>query len=70
LDGFVTTTQEMSLSAADRCDRCGAQAYIRAVLESGELLFCAHHGRAVMPTLKSVALSVDDQSDRLSSSPS
>src|ERR1700740_562413 len=32
------------LSALDRCDLCGAQAYIRVTLESGELLFCAHHG--------------------------
>jgi hypothetical protein len=34
------------LSAADRCDRCGARAYLRAVLPSGSaLLFCAHHAR-------------------------
>ena len=33
------------LTAMDRCDRCGAQAFYRAVLVSGELLFCAHHGR-------------------------
>lgn len=33
-------------TAFDRCDRCGAQAYIRAArLGDGELLFCAHHGR-------------------------
>ncbi|MEY3029038.1 MAG: hypothetical protein RL198_435 [Actinomycetota bacterium] len=32
------------LSAADRCDICGAQAYIRAVFETGELIFCGHHG--------------------------
>ena len=39
------------LTAADRCDRCGAQAYVLLsvfVPESGErdLLFCAHHYRA------------------------
>ena len=33
------------LTTADRCDRCGAQAFFRAVLAAGELLFCAHHGR-------------------------
>ena len=33
------------LTHADRCDRCGAQAFYRAVLANGELLFCAHHGR-------------------------
>jgi hypothetical protein len=32
------------LTAADRCDRCGAGARVRAVLTSGgELLFCQHH---------------------------
>lgn len=29
----------------DRCDRCGAQARLRAVLQDGVLLFCGHHGR-------------------------
>jgi hypothetical protein len=28
----------------DRCDKCGAQAHMRAVLSGGELLFCGHHG--------------------------
>lgn len=36
----------MKLTAADRCDRCGAQAYVHVELPSGlELLFCAHHFR-------------------------
>jgi len=35
---LATTT---SLTAADRCDRCGAQAYVRVVLTGGaDLLFC------------------------------
>jgi len=35
-----------ALTAVDRCDRCGAQAYVRALLPNGlELLFCAHHNR-------------------------
>jgi hypothetical protein len=36
------TTPE--LTKADRCDRCGAAARVRAKLRSGaELLFCQHH---------------------------
>ena len=36
------TTPE--LTKADRCDRCGAAARVRAKLPSGsELLFCQHH---------------------------
>jgi hypothetical protein len=31
-------------TALDRCDRCGAQAMVRAILTSGLLLFCNHHG--------------------------
>ena len=42
-----TVTADAPLTAADRCDRCGARAYVRVVLPGGgELLFCAHHGRA------------------------
>lgn len=34
------------LTAADRCDRCGAGAQQRVILASGgELLFCGHHAR-------------------------
>lgn len=35
------------LTAADRCDAkaCGARAYIRATFPTGQLFFCAHHGR-------------------------
>lgn len=31
------------LTALDRCDRCGAQAYVRVDLNDAELLFCIHH---------------------------
>lgn len=33
-----------ALTAADRCDRCQAQAMVRVVLTTGGLLlFCKHH---------------------------
>lgn len=42
MTGTVTTS---TLTAADRCDRCGAAARVRAILSGGgELLFCRHHG--------------------------
>ena len=42
----MTSMIASPLTAADRCDRCGAQALVRATMASGaELLFCAHHGR-------------------------
>ena len=45
-----------SLTAADRCDRCNAQARVRVVLANGELLFCGHHAKAFEPTLRTQAV--------------
>jgi len=51
----------------DVCDRCGAQAYVRVLLaNSGELLFCAHHGREHAKALAKVAVDIQDESNRLS----
>lgn len=55
-----------ALTAADRCDRCGAQAYLRVELQTGgELLFCAHHAREHGDKLREVAARVDDQTHKL-----
>ena len=54
-----------TLTALDRCDMCGAQAYVRVTLASGELLFCAHHGTEYKPKLIETALEWHDESDRL-----
>lgn len=35
--------KEWTLTALDRCDRCGSQAYVKIVGSTGELMFCAHH---------------------------
>jgi len=70
----VTTavaTGAAALSAADRCDRCGAQAYLKVeLLSGGELLFCAHHAREHGDALKAVAANVIDESHRLGDTPS
>ncbi len=58
------------LTAADRCDRCGAQAYLRVELQSGgELLFCAHHAREHGDALKEVAATVVDETHKLTTPP-
>ena len=58
------------LTAADRCDRCGAQAYIRATMSSGgELLFCAHHGHAHEAKLREMSVDIQDDSARLVETP-
>ena len=64
----VLTTPPMT--AAERCDRCGAQAYVRVLLASGgELLFCAHHGREHSAKLRAVAAEIHDESARLTAAP-
>jgi hypothetical protein len=58
--------ESVPLNALDRCDRCGAQAYVRAVLlNGGELMFCAHHGKEYAEKLKSVAATIIDESEKL-----
>ncbi|CAN5624940.1 hypothetical protein BH24ACT13_BH24ACT13_03170 [soil metagenome] len=62
----MTTTLAPELRTTDRCDRCGAQAYIRVRLVSGgELLFCAHHGRKYEAGLREVAADIHDDSGQL-----
>ncbi|WP_345893813.1 hypothetical protein [Nocardioides sp. TF02-7] len=58
------------MTAEDRCDRCGAQAYLRVELASGgELLFCAHHAREHGEKLKQVAVAVHDETHKLGTTP-
>jgi len=55
-----------TLSAVDRCDRCGARAYVRVLLPSDlELLFCAHHSRQHASALSKIAVEIHDETGRL-----
>jgi hypothetical protein len=57
-------------TALDRCDRCGAQAYVRVQLISGgELLFCAHHAREHADKIQEVAARIHDETGQLESTP-
>jgi hypothetical protein len=57
------------LNAVDRCDRCGAQAYVRAtLLNGGELLFCAHHAKQYAEGLKPVVAAIQDETAKLTAS--
>ncbi|WP_024355977.1 DUF7455 domain-containing protein [Leucobacter chironomi] len=53
------------LSALDRCDSCGAQAYVRVMLSGSELLFCAHHAHKHEAKLRPMAEVWHDESHRL-----
>ena len=43
-----TDKKEWMLNVSDRCDSCGAQAYVHVAGVSGELFFCAHHYNKIM----------------------
>jgi hypothetical protein len=72
-EATVTTATAPSatpLTAVDRCDRCGAQAYLRVSLQGGgELLFCAHHAREHGEKLREIAAYVHDETDKLADTP-
>ncbi|NBU99895.1 MAG: hypothetical protein EBS31_00255 [Burkholderiaceae bacterium] len=63
---------EWTLTALDRCDAgCTAQAYVKAIGVSGELLFCSHHYNKIVSTelglerLENFAYQIVDERDRL-----
>ncbi|MGO1539287.1 MAG: DUF7455 domain-containing protein [Leucobacter sp.] len=66
-DTVETAETEASrpLSGLDRCDSCGAQAYVRAMLGGTELLFCAHHARKHEAKLRPSAEAWHDESHKL-----
>lgn len=52
------------IKIADRCDRCGAQAFMAALispLDEHPLMFCAHHGAAHLPALQHAAIAIRDE---------
>ena len=61
-EAFATNS---TLTSVDRCDSCGARAYVRVKLATGELLFCAHHANEVESKLKPKALEWVDESAEL-----
>ncbi len=62
----TTPTDTSPLAVADRCDRCAAQAYVRATLPSGlTLLFCGHHANAHRASLVGAGAGLHDETDRL-----
>lgn len=66
----TTLAPAATLSSLDRCDRCGAQAYVRVTMSTGgELLFCAHHARKYDEPLRKVASDIHDEADKLHATP-
>lgn len=53
------------LNANDRCDECGAEAYVHVLMEKGDLLFCAHHYSKYETKLADKAVQVIDERHKL-----
>lgn len=69
----IIVQEQKQLTNLDRCDagNCGAQAYVKAVGMSGELLFCGHHYDGITnnavgwANLEKFAYQIIDERDRL-----
>ena len=61
----METSSLPALTNSDRCDICGAQAFIRVQLETGELTFCGHHGNANKAKLEPIAKGWLDETAKL-----
>jgi len=65
------TKKEWQLKAIDRCDKCGAQAYVQVKGSTGDLLFCGHHYEKIMndpnayTKMMAFMLEVVDERERL-----
>jgi hypothetical protein len=55
------------LTSADRCEhpRCGAQAYVRALIGDTKLHFCAHHYAEHADALFDIGAQIIDERERL-----
>ena len=62
---------EWTLTANDRCDSCGSQAYVHVLGADGDLLFCGHHYAKIVSdvvgneNLQKFAYQIIDERDRL-----
>jgi ribosomal protein L37E len=62
----MTTTEiikDRKLNVSDRCDRCGAQAFVIVKMVAGELYFCGHHFNKHNQALNKVSFEIIDERD-------
>jgi hypothetical protein len=57
--------KEWLLTGNDRCDSCGAQAYVRVTGVTGILDFCGHHYTRHQAKLESFAFEIIDEREKL-----
>ena len=67
----MSETEEWALTANDRCDSCGAQAYVQVTGVTGDLVFCNHHYNKIMDSttgyekMMNFAYNILDERERL-----
>jgi hypothetical protein len=67
----LVETVEWVLTALDRCDSCGAQAYVHVTGVTGDLFFCGHHYEKIVNNavgydkMMKFAFKVVDERERL-----
>ena len=62
----TTTPDTTPIAIADRCDRCGSRAYVRATLPAGTtLLFCGHHANEHRAALLVAGAALHDETEKL-----
>jgi hypothetical protein len=65
MDTTDITDSLSNLTALDRCDSCGAQAYVQVFLGEGDLLFCGHHFKEHEHKLLVIATKIHDEMHKL-----
>lgn len=61
----ISENTETVLTSLDRCDACGAQAYVAVSLAESELFFCAHHAAKHKEKLMPIAKNWHDETHKL-----
>lgn len=61
----MTEEKTWQLTAMDRCDSCGAQAFIWVNGVSGDLLFCSHHFNKWEAKIREFAFEIVDEREKL-----
>ncbi len=64
-DSTPVAAPRPALTNQDRCDACGAQAYVAATVKGSELLYCGHHANKFEAKLKPLASAWHDERSKL-----
>jgi ribosomal protein S14 len=60
-----TAAQEYIMDHSDRCDRCGAQAFVWAEGIAGDLMFCRHHFLKWEDSIRAWAFEIVDETAKI-----